>query len=75
MSRAPASAAETRGQPTFTVYESGDKDTVNFDAWKRRRLDLSAYVNRQVQVRFEFQPYDTSPSSRAGWYIDDIEVK
>jgi hypothetical protein len=57
------------------VYESGDKDTVNFDAWKRRRLDLSAYVNRQVQVRFEFQPYDTSPSSRAGWYIDDIEVK
>jgi hypothetical protein len=59
----------------FTVYESGARDTGDFDSWKQQRIDLSAYTNRQVQVRFEFQPYYSGTVTQTGWYIDDVEVK
>ena len=53
-------------QPCF----GGPITTGNF--WHKGSLDLSAYANHSVKVRFHFASdiYITEP----GWYIDDVQI-
>jgi len=41
-------------------------------AWVERVVDLSAYANQTVELKFEF--YASTVVSLAGWYIDDIYI-
>ena len=41
--------------------------------WTAREIDLSAYAEQTVQVRFRFGT--DSGTGREGWYVDDIQVR
>ncbi len=55
------------GQPGWTG------DTTGFNAWRRIRMDLSAYAGKTVQFRFVFGSDGGVNSS--GWFIDDFAVE
>jgi len=50
--------------------------------WRRVLVDLSAYRNRNIRFRFEFNTVDnnynpgddSAPNKPAGWYVDDIRL-
>lgn len=46
----------------------------NQNTWVREQIDLSAYVNKNIKIRFFFDTTDNKYNSYEGWYIDDVKI-
>ena len=46
----------------------------NTAGWETRRLDLSGFAGRAIQVGFYFDTWDFRNNNYEGWYIDDVKV-
>ncbi|MDH3285955.1 MAG: immune inhibitor A, partial [Acidobacteriota bacterium] len=42
--------------------------------WAPWTIDLSAYADQTVQVRFHFTSHNFYPDPTIGWHVDDIEI-
>jgi uncharacterized repeat protein (TIGR01451 family) len=45
------------------------------NAWHQRNVDLSAYADSTVRLRFHFDSFDSALNSYRGWYVDDVLVE
>ncbi|MDA3864185.1 MAG: DUF4215 domain-containing protein [Deltaproteobacteria bacterium] len=45
----------------------------SYNSWSMYTVDLSSYIGNVVEIRFAFHS-DSSVSSYAGWYIDDLLI-
>ena len=43
-------------------------------AWQKQQFDLSAYVGKQIRIRFYLFISNTDASARTGWFVDDVYV-
>ncbi len=58
------------GKNWETIFEShGTNDT-----WIKRVIDLTSYVDEEIQLRFWFDTIDGLFNTFEGWYIDDVTV-
>lgn len=57
----------TQGTPVFSGH---------FADWRPEFVDLSAFANQSVQIRFRFGTRELIPPMNAdeGWYIDDVDL-
>lgn len=46
----------------------------NTAGWDTRRIDLTRYAGRTVQIGFYFDTWDANNNAFEGWYIDDVRV-
>ena len=56
---------------TWTTIDN----TYNDDSGSVKAIDLSAYANQKVLIRFYFDTVDDLYNNYEGWYIDDFLVK
>jgi len=56
---------------TFTTLYQSVASTTN---WEEIEIDLSAYVNKTIYLRFFFDTVDAIANGYEGWLVDDIEI-
>ncbi|MFA5859275.1 MAG: carboxypeptidase regulatory-like domain-containing protein [Elusimicrobiota bacterium] len=52
------------------VYDSAGTQS----AWYKVDLDLSAYANSKILIKFRFDTVDPNYNSYLGWYINDVNI-